>query len=97
MRKAELKKACQENNDELAQILHTNQRFILLQNQGSSKKENRLDKLSSLNEPAYRAMLLTEQFLSIYQAKNWITVRINLRAWIRDTIQSQIPAFVELG
>lgn len=42
--KRNLKKACQENNDELAQILNSNQRFILLQNQGSSKRENLLDK-----------------------------------------------------
>jgi transposase len=97
VRKAELRKARQEKNDELVQILHSNQRFILLQNQSSPKKENILDKLSVLNEPVYQAMLLKDQFLSIYQAKNWKMAWVNLRVWIRAAIQSHIRAFVDLG
>jgi transposase len=97
VRKEELKKARQQNNQELSQVLHCNKRFILLQNKVSSKQQNLLDQLAGLNETVYEAMLLKEQFLSVYQASNWKTARINLRAWIVAAIRSQIPAFVELG
>jgi transposase len=97
VRKEELKKARQQNNQELTQVLHCNQRFILLQNKVSSKQQNLLERLAGLNEPVYQAMLLKDQFLSIYQAPNWKTARINLRVWIGAAIRSQIPAFVELG
>jgi hypothetical protein len=66
--KEELKKARQENNDELSQILHCNKRFILMQNKTTKRKRDVLDKLASMNERIYKAMLLKEQFLSVYTA-----------------------------
>ncbi len=42
-------------------------------------------------------MLLKEQFLSIYSAKDRRTAFINLKDWIVATIKSQIPSSVELG
>ena len=63
----------------------------------TAKKQNLLSKLADLNEPVYQAMLLKEQFLSIYQARNWKTARVNLRDWIKAALRSNLPPFVELG
>ena len=97
VRKEELQKARQENNQELSQVLHCNKRFILLQNKVSSRRQNLLDQLAQLNERVYQAMLLKDQFLSIYQTAKYKTARTNLRVWIGAAIRSQIPSFVELG
>jgi transposase len=97
VRKEELKKARQEKNQELSQVLHCNKRFILLQNKVSPKQQNLLDQLAQLNERVYQAMLLKDQFLSIYQTANYKTARMNLRVWVGAAIRSQIPSFVELG
>ncbi len=97
VRKKELKKARDDNNTALSAILHCNKRFILMQNKVTTKKQNILEKLSTLNEPVYHAMLLKEQFLSIYTSPDRKTAFINLRAWIVAALQSQIPSFIELG
>ena len=95
VRKEELKRARQENNGELSAILHCNKRFILMQNKVTNKKQNLLEKLACLNERVYQAMLLKEQFLSIYTEPT--TAKRTLREWIIAAIKSKIPAFVELG
>lgn len=97
VRKEELKRARQDNNTDLTQILHCNKRFILMQNKITNKKQNLLEKLSALNQRVYNAMLLKEQFLSIYSAPDRKTAFTNLKEWIAAAIQSQIPSFVELG
>jgi transposase len=97
VRREELNKARKENNDELSQILHCNQRFILMQNKTSKRKEDILNRLSILNEHLYHAMLLKEQFLTVYKANDQKTARLNLKEWIIAALKSKIPAFVELG
>jgi transposase len=95
VRKEELKKARRENDGELSAVLHCNKRFILMQNKTTSRKLDLLQKLESLNEHVYQAMLLKEQFVSIY--KDPKTAAKALREWIIAAIKSNIPAFVELG
>jgi transposase len=95
VRKEELKKARQQNNGELSAILHCNKRFILMQNKVTDKKQDLLEKLASLNERVYQAMLLKEQFVSIYTDPK--TARGTLKEWIIAAIKSKIPALVELG
>ena len=95
VRKEELKKARQQNNGELSAILHCNKRFILMQNKVTDKKQDLLEKLASLNKRVYQAMLLKEQFVSIYTDPK--TARRTLKEWIIAAIKSKIPAFVELG
>jgi transposase len=95
VRKEELKKARQQNNGELSAILHCNKRFILMQNKVTTKKQDLLEKLASLNERVYQAMLLKEQFVSIYTDPR--TARMALKEWIIAAIKSKITAFVELG
>ena len=97
VRKEELRKARKENNDPLSRILHCNQRFILMQNKKSKRKQDVLSKLARLNERVYQAMLLKEQFLSVYDTKDQKTARTNLKEWIVAALKSNIPAFVELG
>ena len=97
VRKEELKKARQQQNDELSEILHCNKRFILMQNKVTSKKRNVLDKLASLNQRVYETMLLKEQFISIYTAGDRKTAQRNLKDWIVAAIKSKIPSLVELG
>jgi len=70
VRKEELKKARQQQNGELSEILHCNKRFILMQNNLTGKKQSVLEKLAVLNEKVYKAMLLKEQFVSIYKDSN---------------------------
>ena len=95
VRKEELKKARQQQNGELSEILHCNKRFILMQNTVTRKKQNLLERLSSLNEKVYQAMLLKEQFVAIY--KDHKTAHRSLKEWIVAAIRSNIPAFVALG
>lgn len=97
VRKEELRKARQQENEELSAILHCNKRFILMQNTVTDKKTDILKKLESLNERVYQSMLLKEQFLAVYTADNRKDAYTNLREWIVAAIKSQIPSFVELG
>jgi len=97
VRKEELKRARQENNSDLAQLLHCNKRFILMQNKVTNKKLNLLEKLSTLNQRVYHAMLLKEQFLSIYSSQDRKSAFASLREWIVAAIKSKIPSLVELG
>ena len=97
VRKEELKKARQQNNEEAAQILHCNKRFILMQNKVTSRKQNLLEQLATLNHRVYQAMLLKEQFLSVYSAPERKTARRNLKDWIVAAIESELPSFIELG
>jgi len=53
VRKEELKRAKEENNSELSQILHCNKRFILMQNKVTTKKRDLLERLSRLNQRIY--------------------------------------------
>ena len=95
VRKEELKRARQQNNGELSAILHCNKRFILMQNKVTNKKQDLLERLAGLNKRIYQAMLLKEQFLSIYTDPQ--TARRNLQEWIIASSNSKIPAFVEIG
>jgi len=97
VRKEELRKARQQGHEELSQMLHCNKRFILMQNKVTNKQKDMLDKLSTLNERIYKAMLLKEQFLSLYVSGNRRVAYANLRAWIGAAIRSGIVSFVELG
>lgn len=66
IRKEELKIARQKKDTELSEILHCNKTFILMQNRLTNKKQDLLERVAGLNGWIYRAMLLKEQFLSIY-------------------------------
>ncbi|MGK2943766.1 MAG: ISL3 family transposase [Desulfuromonadales bacterium] len=97
VRKNELRKARQEKNADLADLLHCRKRFILLQGKPSKRQDNVLEQLADLNETVYRAMLLKEQFLEIYRADSRKTAHAGLRQWIAAAFASRIPAFIALA
>ena len=66
-----------------------------MQNKLTNKKQDLLEKLANLNQRVYQAMLLKEQFISIYLDPK--TAMRALREWIIAAGKSNIPAFVELG
>lgn len=94
-RKQELRKARKENNDELIGLINCRQRFILLK-----KKENLTDKqsdylkrLCEINEPIYKAMLLKESFLKVYDYETPEDAQAYLENWIKDALSSAIKTF----
>lgn len=98
VRKRELAKAKKdETQNELAGILHCKQRFILLRNKPSRKKTQVLKRLEQLNEPVYKAMLLKEQFATIYEYRQKKDAQPALRAWIGDALRSGLEPFKELA
>jgi transposase len=97
VRKQELQTARAQNNKELSAMLHCNKRFILMQNKVTNKKRDLLEKLAQLNQGVYQALLLKEQFLSIYTAGDRSTAWANLKAWIVAALQCGLPSFEELG
>lgn len=98
VRKLELAKAKKdEGQSELAGLLHCKQRFILLRNKPSRKKTQTLKRLEQLNEPVYKAMLLKEQFVTIYEYRQKKDAQPALRAWIGDALRSGLEPFKELA
>ncbi len=98
VRKQELAKAKKDaTQDELAGLLHCKQRFILLRNKPSRKKTQVLKRLEELNEPVYKAMLLKEQFATIYDFREKKAAQPALRAWISEALRSGLAPFKELA
>lgn len=101
VRKMELQKARSEKGSAaLIEMLHCNQRFILLKNKKnlSDKQSNLLTQLCELNQPIYEAMLLKESFLSMYATDNKnIDVEEYLLEWMIQAYYSQIKPFKELA
>jgi transposase len=98
VRKQELAKAKRDaTQEELAGLLHCKQRFILLKNKPSRKKTKVLKRLEQLNEPVYKAMLLKEQFVTIYEQKNKQDAQPALRNWIGEALHSGLAPFRELA
>jgi transposase len=97
VRKSELRKAREDKNSDLADLLHCRKRFILLQGKPTKRQRNVLEQLADLNETVYRAMLLKEQFLEIYRADSRKTAQAGLRQWITEAFASRIPAFIALA
>jgi transposase len=98
VRKQELAKAKKDSaQDELAGLLHCKQRFILLRNKPSRKKTQVLKRLEQLNEPVYKAMLLKEQFATIYEFREKKDAQPALRSWIGDALRSGLVPFKDLA
>ena len=98
VRKQELAKAKRDKTqEELTGLLHCKQRFILLQNKSSKKKTQVLKRLEELNEPVYKAMLLKDQFATIYEYHEKKDAQPALRAWIGEALRSGLTPFKELA
>ncbi len=94
-RKQELRKARKENNDELIELINCRQRFILLKNKTnlSEKQADYLKRLCEVNEPIYKAMLLKESFLRVYDYELPEDAQGYLENWINDAASSAVETF----
>ncbi len=100
VRKTELRKARQENNKDIIEFINSKQRFILFKkkNNLTDNQSKRLEDLCQLNKPIYKAMLLKESFLHIYNphVKNE-DVEAVLKEWLKDAAESSLEAFQKLA
>ena len=94
-RKQELRKARKEGNDELIDLINCRQRFILLKNKSNltEKQTDYLQKLCEINEPIYKAMLLKESFLKVYDYQTPEEAQGYLEGWIKDALSSAVETF----
>ena len=99
VRKLELRKARKEERSDLIEMMDCKQRFILLKNKGNltGNQKERLDRLCSLNESIYKAMLLKESFLLIYTKQDETSAEECLNEWFAQAATSGIQAFVILA
>ncbi|MFZ2603851.1 MAG: ISL3 family transposase [Candidatus Omnitrophota bacterium] len=94
-RKQELRKARKENNDELIGLMNCRQRFILLKNRNNltENQAGYLKRLCEINEPIYKAMLLKESFLKVYDYQTPEEAQGYLEGWIKDAFSSTVETF----
>lgn len=94
-RKQELRKARKDENSELVELMNCRQRFILLKNK-NNLTENQvgyLKRLCEVNEPIYKAMLLKESFLKIYDYQAPEEAQSYLENWIKEALSSAVETF----
>jgi transposase len=99
VRKQELDNARKANNGELVELINCRQRFVLFKNKSrlTDKQSEHLKKLCALNEPIYKAMLLKESFLEIYNYEKVEEAAECLKDWIKEAQGSAIEAFKDLA
>lgn len=99
VRKQELDNAKQTHNEELVELINCRQRFVLLKNKSrlTDKQSEHLQKLCALNEPIYKAMLLKESFLQIYNYEKVEEAEECLKNWIKEAQNSSLSAFTDLA
>lgn len=99
IRKAELRNARKNKDQELVELVNCKQRFILLKRKKklSAKQTVTLKKLCELNQPIYKAMLLKESFLQIYECGNIEEAQEHIADWIDQALFSGLRPFMELA
>jgi len=99
VRKDELQKARDNQDDALIELIHCKQRFMLLKKKANLTERQRinLEKLCELNEPIYKAMLLKESFLAVYDCADEDEALEHLIDWIDQSFESNIEAFEQLA
>ena len=76
-------------------LINCKQRFIMLKNKSklTEKQENYLERLCSINQPIYEAMLLKESFLRLYSCRTEEEARACLIHWISEAFKSRLEHF----
>jgi transposase len=99
VRKMERRKARKENNEELICLTNAKSRFMLLKKTSrlTKKQSNMLERLCTINEPIYQAMLLKDSFMHVYDCANEEEATEHLRAWIEAALESPLEAFRKLA
>jgi transposase len=83
----------------LIELTNCKQRFILLKNRAnlSDKQSATLQRLCRINEPIYKAMLLKEGFIGVYDLKDEDEAIGYIYQWIDEALNSGLPAFVDIA
>ena len=99
VRKQELRKARKDENKELIELISCRQRFILLKKKSklTQKQSGYLQKLCQINEPIYKAMLLKESFVGVYEYENPDEAKEYLEGWIKDALNSSLDMFKKIA
>ena len=101
VRKLELRKARLDKDQQLIDLMNCKQRFLLLKTKSklTQNQTNYLDKLCQLNQSIYKAMLLKDSFLQIYNlgTDDELTLTKYLIDWMAEAYNSGIDAFVALA
>lgn len=94
-RKQELRTARKENNGELVDLINCKQRFILLKKKSNltDTQTHYLQRLCQINKPIYKAMLLKESFLKVYDYQTPEEAQSYLEGWIKDALSSAVETF----
>jgi transposase len=99
VRREELSKARENKDEELIALTNCKQRFILLKNRNrlTDKQSSTLQRLCEINQPIYKAMLLKESFVGIYELKDEDEAIHHIYGWIDEALQSGLPSFIEIA
>jgi len=99
VRKSELRKARENKDEELIALTNCKQRFVLLKNKKnlSDAQAVTLNRLCEINQPIYRAMLLKESFIGVYDLKDEDEAIDYMYRWIDEALQSGFPSFIEIA
>ena len=99
VRKQELRKAREDKNEELIELMNCRQRFILLKNKENlrEKEAEYLKRLCEINQPIYKAMLLKESFLQIYSYDHLDEAEGLLKSWIKEALPSSLEEFIDIA
>ena len=75
------------------------QRFILLKKKSnlSDNQSAMLQRLCEINQPIYKAMLLKESFVGVYDLKDEDEAVGYIYKWIDEALDSGLPAFIEIA
>ena len=99
VRRNELSKARENKDEELIALTNCKQRFILLKKKDrlSENQSSTLQRLCEINQPIYKAMLLKESFIAVYDLKNEDEAIGHIYGWIDEALESGLPSFVEIA
>jgi len=84
VRKQELRKAREDKNDELEELINCRQ---------TERQTDYLDRLCKIIEPISKAMLLKESFLKIYDYHDTQEAKEYLMGWIKDAVSGSLDTF----
>jgi len=99
VRRDELSKARKNKDAELIALTSCKQRFILLKKKKNltERQSLSLNKLCKINQPIYRAMLLKEDFLQVYDFENVEDAEQHLYDWIDQALFSGLEPMFEFA
>lgn len=99
VRRDELRKARKNKDQEFIALANCKQRFLLLKKKSklSDKQSVTLKRLCDLNEPIYKAMLLKDDFLQIYECENIDEAKQHIADWADRALFSGLKPFIELA